>query len=369
MKILTLTTQYAKNMGALLQCYALLKHLNQYEDVECSVIDYYPDGANRSWSTLRKPRSLGDFLIMIYGLLPSNLIRKKKSNAVFLDFIHSYIKKTPISYKREDIVANPPSADAFICGSDQIWNFRFRHDLTYFFDFVDDKTKKIAYAPSIAHEWSKKDKEFIRPYLARFDALSIRDAGLIDSVHRLVPDKKVALVCDPVFLLSQQEWLTIADTSKCLAEPYILCYFISTSDFAIRVVQRIKEMTGFKVVYLNVNARDNFHSDSHIKLGGPRDLVGLVANAAFICTNSFHCTSFSIIFKKSFAFLKEKEDERARTICQIFKVEDAIKDWKKPIDFTLESLKLDYNPGEAQGVELVQQSKLFLKDALWPKDE
>lgn len=367
MKILTLTTQYAKNMGALLQCYALSEHLNSYDDVECSVIDYYPEGADRSWSIIRKPRSVGEFLKMLYGLLPSKRKAMNKSNVVFREFINGYIKKTKQSYKRKDILAHPPVADVFICGSDQIWNFRFRRDLTFFFDFVGDDIKKIAYSPSIANEWNENDKEFIKPYLNRFNALSIRDMGLVQSVNALVPDKKIELVCDPVFLLSPTKWLEIADTSKCIKEPYILCYFIGASDFAVRAVRSIRDLTGHKVVYLNVNARDSFNSDYHIKYGGPRDFVGLIANAAFVCTNSFHCTSFSIIFRKNFAYLKESEDERARTICHIFNVEDAIKDWKKPVNFTVESLRLDFNKGEEQGKEFIQQSKNFLEEALWPR--
>ncbi len=367
MKILTLTTQYAKNMGALLQCYALCEHLNSYNDVECSVIDYYPEGSRRSWAIIRTPRSIGDLANILLGLLPSKLIRRRKSNKVFREFINGYIKKTEESYKRNDILAHPPTADAFICGSDQIWNFRFRRDLTFFFDFADDKSKIIAYAPSLAHEWSIADKEFIKPYLNRFNALSIRDMGLVDSVNKLAPDKAVHLVCDPVFLLSKEEWMRISDTSKCPKEPYILCYFISTSDFAVKTLRYIKKLTGYKVVYLNVNARDNFNSDINITEGGPRDLVGLVANAAFVCTNSFHCTSFSIIFRKNFAYLKESEDERARTICRIFNVEDAIKDWKKPVNFTVESLRLDFNKGEEQGKVFIQQSKNFLEEAIWPR--
>ena len=44
-KILTLTTQFANNQGAILQCYALQHFLSSLKDVECQVIDYYPDNA------------------------------------------------------------------------------------------------------------------------------------------------------------------------------------------------------------------------------------------------------------------------------------------------------------------------------------
>ena len=41
-RVLTLTTQYANNMGALLQCYALSRYLKENENVECKVLQYNP---------------------------------------------------------------------------------------------------------------------------------------------------------------------------------------------------------------------------------------------------------------------------------------------------------------------------------------
>ena len=52
MKVLTLTTQYANNYGALLQCYALSKYLNNQQGIDCKVIDYLPEGYERSWKIL-----------------------------------------------------------------------------------------------------------------------------------------------------------------------------------------------------------------------------------------------------------------------------------------------------------------------------
>lgn len=40
--------------------------------------------------------------------------------------------------------------DAFVCGSDQIWNPKsIKCDGTYFLDFVADEEKRISYAPSV----------------------------------------------------------------------------------------------------------------------------------------------------------------------------------------------------------------------------
>ena len=56
-KILTVTTQYANNQGALLQCYALQHFLSKQDDVDCEVIKYYPDGFLNSWKFFPKSNS------------------------------------------------------------------------------------------------------------------------------------------------------------------------------------------------------------------------------------------------------------------------------------------------------------------------
>ena len=169
MKVYTLTTQYGNNMGALLQCYALSKYLIECENVDCKVLNYLPKEYNRSWSFFNKPRSFRDLIKNIYSLInPYILFPKIEKQKIMRKFIADYIPLSPEKYKRKDIKKNPPKADAFICGSDQIWNFKYRRDLTYFFDFVNkEKSRIVAYAPSIADPWKKEDEEFIallRPY-------------------------------------------------------------------------------------------------------------------------------------------------------------------------------------------------------------
>ena len=75
MKILTLTTQYINNMGALLQCYALSTYLNTFDSIDCKVIQYYPKGWKATWNIIKKPRSVRDVIKIVYELLDvKNLI-------------------------------------------------------------------------------------------------------------------------------------------------------------------------------------------------------------------------------------------------------------------------------------------------------
>lgn len=367
MKVYTFTTQYANNMGALLQCYALSKHCNSIQGIQCQVLQYLPNGYNRSWTLFCRPRSFRDLVKNVYCLLnPNLLIPKIKKQKIMRKFISDYIPLSDRQYKRIDIERNPPKADAFICGSDQIWNFKYRRDLTYFFDFVDKQESKIiAYAPSIADPWCKEDEMFIAPYLQRFDALSIRESSNLMQVKKLSPDNYPVVVCDPVFLLDRKQWDEIAGTKLLPKEPYVFCYFLSVTPLAVETVRKIKELTGLKIVHFNLNALDKFNSDYNIRIAGPTDFIGLISNATYICTNSFHCSAFSIIYRKNFVFVpKNMANERIYSLMDKFHISDVFVTKDKIKGITIEDLNVDYSKTNQSDDDFIAESKEYLHKAL-----
>lgn len=368
MKIFTLTTQYANNYGALLQCYALCDFLNSIEGVECKVIRYLPDGYNNSWRLIPKARTFRDVLKNIYLIFRLDLlIKRMRKQRVMKEFIKRFIPVTQEIYNRRNILSNPPVGDAFVCGSDQIWNFKYRIDLTYFFDFVDrTKSKIISYAPSIADPWTDEQCQFIKPYLGRFDAISIREAGNLSQVNELVPNMNPVVVIDPVFLICPEKWKTIASHKLCPKEPYILCYFLSVSQLGVKTVEHIRNLTGYKVLHLNLNALDKFHSDYDIRLASPLDFIGLIENASFVCTNSFHCSAFSIIFKRNFMFVpKNMANERVESLINKFKINDVIIREKDLTKIQLSDLNVDYSKSESYLNEFLTFSKDYINKAIF----
>lgn len=368
MKVLTLTTQYANNMGALLQCHALSRYLRENEEVECKVLQYYPNNAMRSWSYFPAPRSFRDFVKNIYCLMNLKLLSAKiRKNKIMRKFIKDFIPLTESRYNQASIKKNPPIADAFICGSDQIWNFKYRCDLTYFFDFVDkDKSKIIAYAPSIADPWTPGIASFIAPYLHRFDALSVREIQNLDQVRSLSPNNNPTVVCDPVFLLSKEQWKDIADYKFCPEEPYIFCYFLSVYPLAIEAVKKMREVTGLKVVHFNLNALDKFNSDYDIRTGSPNDFIGLISKATYVCTNSFHCSAFSIIYKRHFNFIaKNMANERILNLVDSFGLSDVFMTKEKLQNLSEDDLKVDFSKADSLGQDFIKYSKDYLHNALY----
>lgn len=370
MKVYTLTTQFAINYGALLQCYALAKYLNDKDDIECKVLQYLPDGYQRSRRPLAMPHSFRDFVAEAYMIIrPDLLVKKWMKIRKMIKFANDNIPLSDCTYSPEQIRDNPPDADAFICGSDQIWNFKiFNNDYTYYLDFV--KTgKRIAYAPSIADSWSEIQCEKVKPLLEQFDSISVREVGNVGQVQALVTSKIVKSVADPVFLLDRNTWSELA-TNPHIEEPYILCYFLGVSADTVEVVNKIRLMLGYKLVHLQLNRIDKFKSDRVIQVADSADFVGLIKNAAFICTNSFHCSAFSIIFEKNFCFIpKSYANERAYSLQRDFHIGNVIITKNDLDTVSMETLKVDYEIGRVQRNCYISESKSYLDSALYGKKD
>lgn len=364
MKVLTLTTQFANNYGALLQCYALCTYINSLDESECEVIDYLPSIYGQSWGIIRKPSTLKDFAKIVYSLLKVRfVIDKYAKDRMVRNFIKNYIPLTKVSYDRWSILSDPPQADAYVCGSDQIWNETiFKQDYTYYLDFVKIG-KRIAYAASIADPWPPEFENEIAPFLNKFDAISLREKGNIPQAQANVQDIDIKWVADPVFLLGKEGWDEVVKEPS-LEGPYIFCYFLNVDPFAVDVVNKLRMITGYKVVNLALDALDKFHSDIVFRRADPLDFVGYIKKASYICTNSFHCSAFSTIYEKSFAFIpKSWANERVLSLQEIFGL-DVIMTKEKYDNLTTEMFVQDYQKCRESGKAFIADSKAFLNKAL-----
>ena len=372
MKVYTVTFNSNINFGARLQAYALAKFLNDQEDIECEILNYYYPGWENSWKLFRKPKSFRDFLKNLYlALHLRDVIEIKKKHKLFLDFVSDNMPVANEKYNRTKLLQNAPLADAFVCGSDQVWNMSRTKDLSFFLDFVEKGTaKKISYAASIAEPWTKEDIDMVKPWLDEFDGISIREEGNLSQLGEVVPNKSPIVVCDPVFLLSKQEWESFSSMQLCPQEPYIFCYFIGLVPYAAETVAKIRRMLGFRLVYLQLQleVRDTFHSDKTIIAASPKDFVGLIRNASFVVTNSFHASAFSLIFKKDFVFVPRKKDnERIFSLMKMFNISDVFVTKEKLEKLTPDDLKVDYTLTDASYKVFTDLSKNYLLDTLHGK--
>lgn len=305
MKICTITCQNSVNHGARLQAYALATFLKNLGH-EVEIIDFRPDfmtfqGKIWYWPGFSIKEWAKLFLQM--GQRRTSIRKYKK----FCDFSKKFLPLTnKVYHSSEELKQEPPLADIYIAGSDQIWNTKFRNGTTpaYYLDFGDSSIKRISYAASFATtELVKGTEVFVQEKLRRFDKIAVREESGLNILHQLGLSGEVVL--DPAFLLSANEWNKIIDEYDTSNEDYILVYDFMKSptvkSIALRLAQlyhcKIYAISPFKASYAHKNFLE----------ADPSEFVRLVKNAKCVISNSFHGTVFAMIYQRDF-FVIERED-------------------------------------------------------------
>ncbi len=305
MKIGIITTHYAINYGAFLQAMALQRTISEMGH-DCEIIDYRPNIDKFGRNYIHKVNNVKGFVRNIYAMLSINYYLKYKTRRKKFD--NTREREMRLSEKvyvsHNDVLQNLEPYDAFVCGSDQIWNLRLMYDPVFFLDFREKypEAKYIAYAPSTAmSDLNELEKKIFSKHMRNFDALSVREAAG-KTLLSTITDKEIKVVLDPVLLYGTKKWEDFSKVPKGFnkEDPYIFCYYIGSSRLAQIAVDKIRKITGYRTIYCNVKLRDRFHSDECIRDASPQEFVGLIKNASFVCSNSFHATVFSVLFKKPF---------------------------------------------------------------------
>ena len=295
MRICTITCQNADNHGARLQCYALVKHL-QKQGHDVAVIDYrphymrgprlwyWPDTSLKEWAKL-------------FLQIPDRM-RAVRRHQCFDRFSRKHIPLTRIYNSIDELRKDPPMADMYIAGSDQIWNTTFPNgtDPGYYLDFGDKSVRRESFAASFATPGIVSSaREFVKDNLKRFDKITVRE----QSALRILEDLGFhgTLQDDPVFMLSAQEWDEIADGTGD-GEKYVLVYDFYADEKIKKTAQLIASENGCKVYAICPMKLP--YADKNFVYSGPETFVSLVKNATYVVSNSFQGTVFAMIYEKPF---------------------------------------------------------------------
>lgn len=216
--------------------------------------------------------------------------------------------------KRKDYVA-------FIAGSDQIWSGAWPVNPFYFLDFAPEE-KKIAFAASIGTDRIEafNCKDF-KHQIGTFRKVSIRETTGVQSVKEQL-GIEAENICDPTVLLSDKEWKDFASFNQVPQEHYVLAHFIDPpNEQALKTINLLTKNGNLKVVVFAYH-HSNFSSCENIILldGDSRDYVGLIHNAKFICTDSFHTTVMAIYFARQFFIFNRQYNHKNSQVSRLISV-------------------------------------------------
>lgn len=339
MKIGIITFHAVHNYGAVLQAYGLQEFLKS-QGHEAYIVDYRPQyliDIYKAFSLKRvSARSFTQRIKLLLRELLVYLIRIRRKKH-FNTFINSALQLCTLD---KSDVGN--SFDAFVFGSDQIWNPIICNGLDPMFlgDFPATKDRLlVSYAGSlgsIKHLSEKQQKELIYK-LSRFSAISCREQSLSEYISERL-SRKVETVLDPVLLAGRTYYDKLAtriDGNK----PYLLLFTLSVNDYAKQVAYNIAKKKNLQVVEI-MSFQITMKGKNILQAASVPDFLGYIRSADFVVTSSFHGTALSVLFGKELYYVPDdpKTGERATNLLQMLGIGDRV--WndsygndESPIDY------------------------------------
>ena len=234
----------------------------------------------------------------------------------FEEFRKNHLSMSRVYSSVEDLRNDPPEADMYISGSDQVWNTfggkfsEMRNRLSAFFlDFGKKDVKKISYAASWGRtEVPEDESSLIRPLLAKFDAVSVREESGIGLCSRLGREDAV-LAPDPVLLHDAETYRDLyrSENNKKPDGRYLFFYYLNPDgSFDRNSVLEWAKSKDLKVVYVT----NDWHDDIERSFPGVTEWLELIDNAEYVVTNSFHCSLISLLFGKKFGVIRKTGSSR-----------------------------------------------------------
>lgn len=356
----------SNNYGQVLQCYALQRQLIRLGH-DAKLIRFRP---SKSAVASKDTLGFGEVMTIVRRLVKGGLVEKflAKKNATldkrrdFVGFISEYISCTKEYDGIGALRENPPEADVYLCGSDQIWGKSLldEESAAWFLDFGGDEIRRVAYAPSIGREYAAEELPVFKRYLSRLQFVSTREESAAQQCQQL--GFRAAVVVDPTLLLRSEDYLDLASGIPESASEYLFAYILNVrdkNDVSWREVSRFVSASKLKI--RAVYSSGYYQARSLLPNVEPeratvQEWIAAIRDARYVITTSFHGTVFCILLHKTFIVFplrgRERANDRLVTLLSNLGLEDrlytpstAFKDqmmkptsWEK-VDERLESLR------------------------------
>jgi len=405
MKRVGILTHYYhnNNYGGNLQAYALATYINMLDGYEAEQIAFQFEGNPNKPIILREliqkktkrlvckmflhPKwtakkiihiaSINSIKCCLYSFINSKY-RKRFDirEAAIRSFNECKIPHSKSNYSQDNISASNALYDIFVVGSDQVWSGCSE---AFALGFVEKGKGKLSYAASISRQSiSEEHSYFLRERLRDYDSISVRDVTDFQIVSKLT-SKDVQIVLDPAFLLTREEWDKIVPARSYCDEPYVFCYYLGNSESVKKLTKKFAKEKGLKLITLphfidNSNAfikNDFLFGDIQEYAISPADFVGLIKNAEYVFTDSFHAAVFSLIFQKEFFVFDRvsKWGNMSTRIINLLSQFDCIDHFcsgeeKETVLYLTECKRINYSRVSNQFENAVANSKRYLVQAL-----
>ena len=298
----------------------------------------------------------------------------KVRHQMYQDFSKKWNKMLPTVKGWRGLKQQASEMDVVVVGSDQLWRPSNIVGCYYTLEFVPDNVKKISFSTSFGvPELPPRLHRHAKRFLSRIEHISVReDSGAEIVKHESGRDATV--VCDPTMMLTAEEWLHIQDEKPFADGNYILMYLMGDNPEQREFVKKLGKATGCRILGLLHGATyisyDEDVVDEKPYNVGPSEFVNLIRNAQYVCTDSFHCCVFSILYStKFFAFRrwpdgsKFSANDRLYTLLKFTGLERRMLDGRENIENCVAD-QIDFTDVLAKVARRRKESMDYLVNAL-----
>lgn len=335
MKIAILTLPLHTNYGGILQAYALQTVLQRMGH-ESYVIQREFRKDIMWW---KFPLQLAHRLV--YRIVSGRKVdffsevKWNRNQSVIERYTQEFINRHIRAYQIRKIAdIKEKDFDTIVVGSDQIWRPKYyRLHYKYIEDAFLSFTKKwnikrISYAASFGtDEWEYNEVETQKcgEMLRKFDAVSVRELSGLELCRKYLGRNDAKWVLDPTMLLNKEDYerLIPKDTK---APGDLMCYVLDTNEEINNLIARIAQENDMKV-FQAASDVDNVSLPIEKRIQPPVEswLPGF-RDAKLVITDSFHACVFSILFRKPFVVIgnKNRGYSRFESLLKLFGLEERL---------------------------------------------
>lgn len=313
MKVDIITRHAIANYGSLLQAIATQKILHRL-GYESEIIDYIREDehyTNHALTLLKKKPEIAHNPIKKTAYL---LLRNFENRASGIKFERERKQLLQMSkrYKSfQELRENPPIADMFMTGSDQVWGpvENGEYDISYCLAFTNKK--KIAYAASFGRsEMPERVKKDYQNWLSKYAMISVREDSAVKMLDKWKIKSKQVL--DPTLLLKEEDWRAYFKPIK--KQRYILIYQIHNDPKLGEYAEKVAKYWGLPLVRISSLFHQFYRPGKFIFCPSIGEFLSYIDNAECLITDSFHGTAFAINFNKQFVEMLPNNETGARNV-------------------------------------------------------
>ncbi|PRY55288.1 polysaccharide pyruvyl transferase [Arcticibacter pallidicorallinus] len=316
------------NYGQVLQAYALMTFLKNL-GYDVFFIRYQGIGDIKKKSILKRLLTFNLKAFVNRRIISYKLAKESKlTPRRFEDFKAKYLTYSAEQYASlKELQNNPPIADVYIAGSDQVWNNTFSPSCEpYLLGFGDENIKRIAYAASFGQKrLSDTTKDLFIRNIGRFDAVSVREFSGLEICKDVGCDNAIWLP-DPTFLLDKAIWSSLYQSSSPVMNNVSSIFIYTLGNSLIKnrskYIDHVSSLPNVTISHVSSNYDFSGNSFPTIE-----EWLKLIDDSQFVITNSFHGMVFSIILNRNFVILPNTGaatgmNERITSLLEKLQLED-----------------------------------------------